>query len=106
MSLSPDDRARIEGVQFDPHATAAYNELTGALTFSDEVPGGITAAAHAYLRELLGIRGYLHRGLPVDATPWDAALASGLRWNGFRRATLSPDERALLQRYIEDDAEL
>lgn len=106
MSLSRDDRARIEAIRFDPDATAAYNELTGALTFSDEVPDGISAAAHAYLRELLGIRGYLHRGLPVDAAPWDEALASGLRWNGFRRATLSPDQRALLQRHIEADAEL
>jgi hypothetical protein len=106
MSLPPEDRARIEAVPFDPRATAAYNEITGALAWSDELPEGLSPAGHAYIRDLLGVRGYLHRGLPVDRAGWEAALASGLRWNGFRRVTLSADQRALLDRYVEDDSEL
>lgn len=106
MSLSPEDRARLEALPFDARATAAYNEITGALAWSDEIPDDLSAGGYEYVRELLGIRGYLHRGLPVDVARWDAAQASGLRWNGFRRLTLTPEQRALLDRYIGTDSEL
>lgn len=106
MTLSPEDRALIEALPFDPSATAAYNEITGALAWSDEIPEGLSQAGHDYLRELLAVRGYLHRELPIARERWDEALAAGLRWNGFRRVTLTTDQQALLQRYISDDAEL
>lgn len=106
MSLSPEDRARIETLPFDPSATAAYNEITGALAWSDEIPNGLSSTGHDYLRDLLAVRGYLHRGLPVGREHWDEALASGLRWNGFRRLSLTADQRALLERYVEGDSEL
>jgi hypothetical protein len=106
MRLSDADRALIEATPFDPAASVAYNEITGALAWSDELPDGLSQAGHADLRELLAIRGYLHRGLPVDTIPRHEAVASGIRWNGFRRLALTPDQRAVLQGYIEDDAEL
>jgi hypothetical protein len=37
---------------------------------------------------------------------WNEALASDLRWNGFRRLELGPTERALLERYLADDSDL
>jgi hypothetical protein len=106
MTLSPQDRALLESLPFDPNASAAYNEITGALAWSDEIPDGLSQAGYDYLRDLLAVRGYLHRGLPVERERWDEALAVGLRWNGFRRVTLTTDQRALLERYIEDDSEL
>lgn len=104
--LSPQDRALIEAARFDPYATAAYNEITGALAWSDEMPEGLSQAGHDYLRDLLAVRGYLHRGLPVEREGWDEAIASGLRWNGFARVALTADQRTLLQGYIDDDGAL
>jgi hypothetical protein len=115
MSLSAEDRARVEAMPFDPAATAAYDELTGGLAWADELPDGLSPAGHELLRDLLGVRAYLHRGLPLEASGpgaaaraalWQDARASGLRWNGFRRLELTAEQWAILDRYVEDDSEL
>jgi hypothetical protein len=115
VSLSSDDRERIEAVWFDPDATIAFSEIAGCLVWSDEVPEGLSPAGWDYLRDLLGARGYLHRGIPARewdfGSPgrlerWNEARASGLRWNGFRRLDLGDDERQLLERYLRDDSEI
>jgi hypothetical protein len=115
VSLSRDDRERIEAVWFDPDATIAFNEITGCLVWSDEVPDGLSPAGHDYVRDLLGARGYFHLRVPVEEWDfgntdrierWNEALASGLRWNGFRRLDLSDDQRALLDRYLSDDSDI
>jgi hypothetical protein len=115
VSLSPADRERIEALWFDPDATIAFNEITACLVWSDEWPEGLSPAGYEYVRDLLGARGYLHRGVPLAEWDfgssdrierWTEAHASGLRWNGFRRLELGDRERALLERYLRDDAEL
>lgn len=115
MSLSREDRERIEAVWFDPDATIAFNEIAGCLVWSDEVPEGLSPAGWDYVRDLLGARGYLHLGVPVEEWDfgsrdrierWNEARDSGLRWNGFRRLELSDAERGLLERYLSDDTEL
>jgi hypothetical protein len=106
VSLSPADRAVIEAVPFDPDATVGFHELLGCLVWSDEVPADLTNDGHAYLRELLGIRGAFHRGEEPELEAWNAARMTGLRWNGFARLEATPQELALLAHYFADDSEL
>ena len=106
MTLSPADRAALEGVPFDPDATIAFHELLGCLVWSDEVPDGLTNDGHEFVRELLGIRGAIHRGEDPDLGAWNLARMTGLRWNGFQRLVLTPQQQALLAHYRADDAEL
>lgn len=104
--LSPADRAAIEGLPLDPDASIGFHELLGCLVWSDEIPDGLTNEGHAYLRELLGIRGAIHRGEDADLATWNLARMTGLRWNGFGRLELTTQQRALLAHYLADDSEL
>lgn len=111
MSLSDADRALLEGVPFDPLATIGYDEISACLVWSDELPAGLTPAAYDYVRDLLGARGLIHRAIPTEAWDrgwtersdrWNEALASGLRWNGFRRIALTREQRSLLEHRLAD----
>ncbi|HET7181976.1 MAG TPA: hypothetical protein VFI15_07060 [Candidatus Limnocylindrales bacterium] len=106
MTLSPRDRAAIQAVPLDPDATIAFHEILGCLGWSDEVPDDLTNDGHAYLRDLLAIRGAIHRGEPADLEPWNIARMTGLRWNGFDRLVLTPRQQALLAHHLADDTEL
>ncbi|HJP90211.1 MAG TPA: hypothetical protein VJ850_14345 [Candidatus Limnocylindrales bacterium] len=106
MTLPPADRAAIEAIPFDPDATIAFHELLGCLVWSDEVPDSLTNDGHAFLRELLGIRGAVHRGEDADLASWNLARMTGLRWNGFERLVPTDQQRALLAHYLADDSEL
>jgi hypothetical protein len=105
VSLSPDDRAAIEALPHHPDASIAFHELLGCLVWSDEVPDDLTNDGHAYVRELLAIRGAVHRGEDADLDTWNLARLTGLRWNGFRRLALGPEEQVLLARYLADETE-
>ncbi len=111
MTLSDADRARIEGLDYDPDADVAFNDIGAYLVWSDEVPSGLTPAGSEYLRDLLGARGFIHRGVPIEdwdrgwtdrAERWNEALAEGLRWPGFRRIALMREHRLLLDRRFND----
>ena len=106
MSLSPDDRAAVEALPFDPSAEVMYHEILGCLVWSDELPDDITSDGLSYLRDLLGIRGAIHRGEDADLDTWNLARMTGLRWNGFQRLVLTEEQRAALDRYRNDDREL
>jgi hypothetical protein len=111
MRLSPADRALVEALRFDAAADVAYNAITACLVWADEVPRGLTPDGHETIRDLLGARGFIHRGIPIEdwdrgstdrADRWNAALAEGLRWPGFQRLALTRDQRALLERHLAD----
>jgi hypothetical protein len=106
VTLSPDDRAAIEAVPFNPDAAINYHEILGCLVWADEIPDDLTGEGLAYLRELLGIRGAVHRGRDADLDTWNIARLTGLRWNGFRRLELTAEQQAVLARYMADDREL
>ena len=106
MSLPPQDRSAIEALPFDPDATIAFHAILGCLVWSDELPDDLTSEGLAYLRELLGIRGAIHRGEPADLDTWNLARMTGLRWTGFQRLVLTADQQDVLARYQADDSEL
>ena len=113
MTLNAGDRALIEGLEFDASADVAYNVITACLVWADEVPTGLSRDGYDIVRDLLAARGFIHRGIPIEdwdrgvtdrADRWNAALAEGLRWPGFRRLALTRDQRALLDRHLSDDS--
>jgi hypothetical protein len=112
--LGDDDRDLIERQPFDPAADAAFNEVTWCLVWSDEIPDGLSRSGYEVVRDLLVARGLIHRAVPVEEWDygftdrwerWNEALASGLRWNGFRRIALTAAQRALLSRYLAPESE-
>lgn len=112
--LSAIDRTLVEGTLFDRHATPAFNEVTGCLAWPDELPDGLSTQGYDIVRDLLAARGLIHRGIPIDdwelegytdrIDRWNAALRSGLRWNGFQRIALTREQRELLDRHLADDS--
>jgi len=116
MSLLSDaDRDLLAAVAFDPDAEPAFNEITWCLVWPDEVPDGLSREGYRVVRDLLVARGFIHRGIPVEAWDegyldrwerWNEALASGLRWNGLRRLGLTTAQRGLLRRSLGSEAEL
>lgn len=115
MTLSAADRELLEASVLDPAATPAYHEILGCLVWSDEVPPRLSPGGHEHVRDLLGARGYIHRGTPVEnwdfgstdrIERWNEALRSGLRWTGFQRLVLGPEHRALLERHVADQSAL
>jgi len=113
--LSDADRELLEGLPFDADAEVAFNEVTACLVWADEVPDGLSRDGYRVVRDLLGARGLIHRGVssedwdygfPDRLDRWNEALAEGLRWNGFRRLALTGGQRALLRRSISDETAL
>lgn len=111
--LGETDRLLVESQFFIEDATAAFNEVTGCLVWSDEIPDGLSREGYDTMRDLLTARGLIHRGIPIDqwevgfsglADEWNAALRSRLRWNGFQRIALTTEQRALLEQYLADDS--
>ena len=109
--LGEADRALLEGMRFDAAAEPGWNEIAACLVWPDEVPDGLSAVGYELVRDLLVARGLVHRGVPVEdwdyghlerAERWEAALAAGLRWNGFRRIALTRAQRARLEANLHD----
>jgi hypothetical protein len=112
--LSTTDRALVEGLDFDPAATPAYNEITACLVWPDELPDGLTPYGYEYMRDLLGARGFIHRAIPIESWDrgwtdrvdrWNEALRGGLRWNGFLRIALTQEQRDLLEHHLTDPSQ-
>jgi hypothetical protein len=112
--LSDGDRRLVDEQAFDPDAEASFNEVTWCLVWSDEIPDGLSRDGYEIVRDLLVARGLIHRGVPVESWDygwmdrwerWNEALASGLRWNGFRRIGLTTAQRTLLSRHLVPGAE-
>ena len=112
--LSDADRGLVEALPFDGQAAPAFNEMTWCLVWPDEVPDGLSREGYRIVRDLLVARGFIHRGVPVEAwdegyldrwEAWNEALSSRLRWNGFRRIALTTAQRTELRRHLTDDSE-
>ena len=111
--LSDDDRELVESLTFEADAGVSFNDITACLVWDDEVPDGLSRSGYHVVRDLLVARGLIHRGVPVEEWDygwterwdrWNEAIASGLRWNGFRRIALTQVQRALLEQYLRPGA--
>jgi hypothetical protein len=100
--FSERDRSLIEASNYDPGLKPNYNPLSSLLFWNDEAPRGISPKAYDVLEALWLARAILYYGyeLPSDLldpqyfrSVWDKAVASGLKWPGFNRLTLSEEDR-------------
>ena len=84
-----------------------FEEIKYCLVWPDERPEGLSSAGWELVGDLLVVRGYLHRALPVEQwgfagghawlRTWNwALLDERLEWNGFRRLALTESEREVL----------
>ena len=106
--FSDRDRALVEALVFEPALKPGYELLKGCLIWrEDEVPDGLTPDGYETLCDLLVARRFIHLGKPFPSAQsvigcqlqptWETALASGLKWNGFRRLKLSPEDDRYLR---------
>ena len=81
--LGTTDRRLVENLFFDADATAAFNEVTGCLVWSDELPDGLSPDGFATMRDLLSARGLV---ISRDGVDRDAGT---LTWNNWQRVGYS-----------------
>jgi hypothetical protein len=108
------DRALVEALTYDPAEQPAYEYIKGCLVWRDERPDGMTPMGYERLCDLWIARSYLHRGMPLNSGPfdpdyfekaWKHALRDGIHWPGFRRLTLSPEDKAYYELQLNDTSE-
>ena len=109
------DRALVEGLTYDPSLKPGFELLKGCLIWEDERPDGLTPENYEKLCDLWIARSCLHRGLAIGEgtldpqyfkDAWDAAIRDGIRWPGFQRLKLSPEDKAMLDACLEDESEI
>ena len=113
MELSPDDRAVIESLEFDPSLEPSFDIIKSCLAWPDEVPKGISGKGNMLVGRLLIWRSFLHREMPeeawgLDPSPyrlaWQSAVSEKLSWPGFRRLTLSSKDKQFLEKCLAETA--
>lgn len=109
MLFSEVDRRLIEAQVFDPEAAPSFEVMKSCLVWPDECPEHISNEGREVLYDLLIVRGFLHRGVPLERWGldpqfflyrWEEAQATELLWNGFRRMHLSESDSAYLMRSV------
>jgi hypothetical protein len=103
--FSDHDRELIESLLFNASMKPEFNAVSACLCWDDEWPREITNKGHRKLRELWMARSYLHNDNSFDAAGeyaeewrevWEQAIQEIPTWPGFKRVTLSEEDRAFL----------
>src|SRR5689334_1480955 len=103
--FSDRDRAIVEALRYDPAAKASFELLKSCLIWADEHPDNITPEGYDIVCDLWVARSYLHRGEPIPERfhiVWEQAQSEGLRWIGFRRLTLSAEDKEYYEVSLRD----
>jgi hypothetical protein len=109
--FSDRDRALVEALTFDPQAKPSFELLKGCLVWADERANNLTSEGYDRLCDLWIARSLIHRGEPLDSlsiggdrfkNAWEQALAEDIRWPGFQRLTLSPEDRAYYKQSLKE----
>lgn len=109
LSISSKDRRLLAEQPVREGVAPMFEEIKYCLVWADERPEGLSSAGWELVGDLLIVRGYLHRALPVEQwgfaggqewlRTWNwALLDERLEWNGFRRVALTESERRVLER--------
>ena len=78
------------------------------------MPEQFTGDVREFLYDLLIVRGFIHKSIPKDKWGFDSAYLlsvwdEGLRlvpnWPGFRRLSLSSEEKSYLDQCLYEDAQ-
>jgi len=101
--LLPSDKAVFAAQKLDPHAQidpkVSSPESPLGLVWSDEVPrrGGLSNEGWRLWKMLLVVRRQIHGGYPLTGEArrlWNDAKET-VKWIGFSRLTLTPEEQAI-----------
>ncbi|MFA7340454.1 MAG: hypothetical protein WC028_26970 [Candidatus Obscuribacterales bacterium] len=101
------DLVLLRSLKYDPSLKPAYESIKGCLIWEDERADELSTEAKRMVNNLLIARSLLHQGLTLDAHPINPELCKNLwalaqqqvsEWPGFRRLTLSAEDKA----YFED----
>jgi hypothetical protein len=104
------DLALIESLVFDSKLKPTYSAMRNHLMWADEMPDGLTHEGYTALCDLWIARSYLHLGLDFSSHEldpeyitnfWKRALAQNFKWPGFKRLTLSEEDRSFYDSMIE-----
>ena len=108
IKLTDKDIELIQTQPYDSTLMPNFESLKGCLVWKDERPRGLSLDAGRVINSLLVGRNLLHRGLTLDDHPinaeyckkvWAAAQQQISNWPGFKRLTLSAEDR----KYLNDE---
>ncbi len=98
----------LRALRYDSTLKPNFESLKGCLVWKDERPRGLSLDADNLLNSLIIARAPIHRGLTLDDLPFDPEYYKELwalaqqqisDWLGFKRLTLSDEDR----RYLEEE---
>lgn len=99
--FTANDLRLIESLVYDASLEPTYSPMRNHLTWTDEMPEGLTPEGYEVLCDLWIARSYIHRGLEFSEHPldpdhirdfWDRALKQNFQWPGFKRLNLSSSD--------------
>jgi hypothetical protein len=97
------DLRLIESLVYDPTLKPKFDSMRDCLVWADERPEGLTPDGYEHLLDLLIARSFIHRDLDFSTHSldpiyfkqiWDRAMEYKFQWPGFKRLTLSAEEKA------------
>ena len=109
LKLTDKDIELIQTQPYDATLKPNFKSLKGCLVWRDERPRGLSLDADRVINSLLVGRNLLHRGLTLDDHPinadfckkvWTASQKQIADWPGFKRLTLSDEDRKYLEEEI------
>lgn len=101
------DLELMKSLKYDPELKPNYESIKGCLIWKDERSDDLSPDAYHIVSSLFVARSLLHQGLSLDDHPIDPELCKKLwaqaqqqisEWPGFKRLTLSAEDKA----YFED----
>jgi hypothetical protein len=106
MKIPDRDLDLLRNLVFDPNAKPMFDFLKSCLFWFDERPSErLSAEGSELLTDLLIVRGFFHRSVPIEEwgldpeyfkAVWEFGLANIPQWIGFKRLVLSESEQAFL----------
>jgi hypothetical protein len=108
-AFSEHDRKLIESLTYDPTLTPNFEALKACLVWADEQVDNLTPAGYETLCDLWVARTILfhdptRKTLDDDyfRSIWEEVRAQQVKWPGFHRLHLSPQERAFYEQMLKD----
>lgn len=108
--FTTNDLNLVRDLVHDPSLKPRFNELSGYLTWDDELPPGVTPGGLDILQSLWTARSLLHRGLQLTDHPinpkycqqvWNAANEEIPDWPGFKRLILNSADQSYYKQMLE-----
>lgn len=103
------DLELIESLVYDPDLEPGYDMIKSCLIWGDEKPAGISPRGYSALCDLWISRSFLHLGKAFSEDEidpeyfgkfWARAMEQNFKWPGFKRLTLSEEDRAYYKQSI------